>query len=137
MNFFEKRYVPVDKAAMEEGAPIDFGDGFTVNIRHVSSEKVSAERGKITQKLKVMNRNKELTPEQQKTITHHVAAHAGIAGWSGGGVPEFSPEFAMQVFNDRPEFLEDVLTAMTEYEAFRKEEVDAVVGNLETSSTGA
>lgn len=133
MGFFEKRYTKIDEQLMQDGAEVDFGDGFFVTVRHVSAEKVNSERGKITQKLKVMSRNKDLTPEQQKIITSHVAAHAGIVNWRGGDVPTFSPTFAEEVFKMRPEFLEDVVTAMTSYETFRAEEVEAAVGNLPQS----
>jgi len=133
MGFFEKNYTEVDRQLMEDGAEIDFGDGFVVTVRHNSSEKVNAARGVITQRLKVMNRNKDLTPEQQRIITSYVAANAGIVGWKGGDAPTFSPEFAEDVFKKRPEFLEDVVTAMTTYEAFRKEEIDDAVGNLPQS----
>jgi len=133
MSFFDKHYTEVDQQLMQDGAEVDFGDDFFVTIRHVSAEKVNLERGKITQRLKVMSRNKELTPEQQKTITSHVAAHAGIVSWRGGDAPEFTPEFAQQIFKKRPEFLEDVVTAMTSYETFRAAEVDEAVGNLPQS----
>ena len=121
---------------MEDGAEVDFGGGFIITIRHVSSEKVNQERGKITGKIRVMGRNKELTFEQQKKITSHVAAHAGIVTWSGGDAPAFTPQLAEQIFEDRPEFLEDVITAMTSYETFRAEEVEDAVGNLTQSSSG-
>jgi hypothetical protein len=131
MDFFKDRYAKVDNKAMEDGAPVDFGGGFIVTVRHVSSEKVNLERAKITKQLRVMNRNRDLTPEQQKRITSHVAAHAGIVTWDGSkvGVPEFSPEFAEKVFAERPEFLDDVIEAMTTYETFRDAEVSAAAGN--------
>lgn len=129
-NFFEDKYAEVDNKLMEEGAPVDFGGGFTVTIRHVSSLAVTNARTKITKYLKVTNRNKELTPEQNKTVMEYVCAHAGIATWSGGGVPAFSPEYAMEVFKKRPEFLEDIVTAMTTYETFRKEQVEEAAAAL-------
>jgi hypothetical protein len=133
MNFFDKRYTQIDEKLMQDGAEVDFGDGFFVTVRHVSAEKVSMERGKITQRVKVMSRNKELTPEQHKIITSHVAAHGGIVGWRGGDVPEFTPAFAEEVFKQRPEFLEDIIFAMTTFETFRAAEVEAAVGNLPQS----
>lgn len=136
MGFFDDRYAKIDENLMKDGAEIDFGGGFFVTIRHVSSEKVNLERGKITQRIRVMGRNKELTPEQNKLVTSHVAAHGGIVGWRGGGVPEFTPAYAEEVFKERPEFLEDVVTAMTSYEAFRAETIDGTVGNSEQSSNG-
>lgn len=137
MGYFDDKYTTVDPTLMEEGAEVDFGSGFFVKVRHVSADKVMSERGKITQKLKVMNRNRDLTPEQNRIITSHVAAYGGIVSWRGGDVPPFTPEFAEQVFKKKPEFLEDVVTAMTTYETFRQEMVDDAVGNSETSSTGA
>jgi hypothetical protein len=135
MSFFD-RYVPVDKKLMAEGAEIDFGEGFFVTVRHVSSEPVEVARNRITQQLKLMGRNAKLTGEQQRQITVYTAAHAGIVSWRGGDAPEFTPEVALQVFEDRPEFLEDIVTAMTTYEAFRKEEVKRAEGNSLLSSNG-
>lgn len=133
MSFFDKRYTKVDEQLMQDGAEVDFGDGFFVTVRHVSAEKVSMARGVITQRVKVMSRNKELTADQQKIITSYVAANGGIVGWRGGDVPEFTPTFAEEVFKQRPEFLEDVIFAMTSFETFRKAEVEAAVGNLPQS----
>jgi len=135
-NFFEDKYAEVDKTLMEDGAPVDFGSGFIVDIRHVSSLAVTNARTKITQQLKVMGRNKELTPEQNQQVLKYVCAHGGIAGWHGGGVPEFTPAYALEVFEKRPEFLEDIVTAMTTYETFRKEQIDEAVEALGKSSTG-
>ena len=136
MNFFDERYPKVDRALMEDGAEVDFGGGFNVTIRHVSSKKVDAERSKKLAQLKIGNRNRKLTPEQEKELMYHVTAYAGIVTWSGGDAPEFSPELALQIFEERPEFLEDVMTAMTSYETFRQELVEDASGNSSTSSSG-
>ena len=137
MSFFDDRYAKVDNTLIEDGAKIDFGGGFFVTIRHVSAKKVETTRSQKMKQLRVMNRNRDLTPEQNKELMHHVTAYAGIVTWEGGDAPPFTPEFAIQVFNERPEFLEDVMTAMTTYEAFRSELVEDAVGNSPRSSSGA
>ncbi len=136
MGYFDDRYPKVDKTELEDGAKVDFGDGFFVTIRHISSRKVETVRAAKIQQMKVGARNKALTPEQSRELTHHVVANAGIVGWEGGDAPEFTPEKAIEIFKDRPEFLEDVLTAMNTYETFREELVDGAVGNSQTSSSG-
>lgn len=137
MGFFDERYAKVDRNLIEDGAEIDFGGGFFVTVRHVSAKKVDSERAKKIAQMKIGNRNRQLTPEQSKELMNHVTAHAGIVGWRGGDAPTFSPELAMQIFEERPEFLEDVMTAMTSYETFRDELVEEAVGNSQTSSSGA
>jgi hypothetical protein len=135
MGFFD-RYTQVDHGLMEDGAEVDFGDGFFVTIRHASSKKVEMARSRKSQELRVMGRNKELTSDQQRELTVHTVAHGGIVGWRGGDAPAFTPELAEQIFAERPEFLEDIMTVMTSYEAFRKEQVEAASGNSSRSSSG-
>lgn len=137
MGFFDERYAKVDRSLMEDGAEVDFGGGFFVTIRHVSSKKVETVRAQKVAQMKVGNRNKQLSPDQQKDLMHHVTAYAGIVGWKGGDAPEFSPELALQIFEERPEFLEDVMTAMTSYETFREELAEEASGNSSASSSGA
>ncbi len=129
LSFFDKRYATVDQKLMEDGAPIDFGSGFTVDVRHVSSKAVESARAQKIRQMRVGNRNRDLSPDQQKELMHHVTAYAGIVNWSGGDAPPFTPELALELFKKKPEFLEDVLTAMTSYEAFRLEEIEETVGN--------
>lgn len=136
MSFFNERYAKVDRSLMEDGAEVDFGGGFFVKIRHVSARKVEAERTKKVAQMKIGNRNKQLDADQNKDLMNHVVSEAGIVSWRGGDAPEFSPELARQIFDERPEFLEDVLTAMTSYETFREELVDETLGNSEQSSNG-
>lgn len=128
MSFFDTNYTKVDKSLMEEGAPVDFGGGFTVTIRHVSSQAVEAEQNKVRHRMRI-KRGKTPSADQAKEISKHVAAHAGIVGWKGGDAPEFSPEKALEIFEERPEFLEDVLLAMTEYETFREQAIEEGSGN--------
>lgn len=135
-NFFEDRYAKVDHSLMEDGAKVDFGGGFFVTIRHVSARKVELVRTQKLQQMKIGNRNKQLTPEQTKELMYYVTAHGGIVTWEGGDAPEFTPETATQIFEDRPEFLEDVMTAMTSYETFREELAEAASGNSSKSSRG-
>jgi len=136
LTFFDSRYALVDKKLIEEGAPVDFGDGFIVTIRHLTSKKVDLVRSQKLQQMKIGMRNKELNRDQSAELTKHVLAHAVIVGWSGGDAPEFSPELALEVFDTRPEFMEDVITAATSYETFRKDLVEGAVGNSSTSSSG-
>jgi len=136
MSFFEDRYAKVDRNLMEDGAEVDFGGGFFVTVRHLSSKKVEAVRAKKMQEMKVMGRNKQLNPDQQRDLTYHVIAHGVIAGWKGGDAPDFTPQEALRVFEERPEFLEDVVTVATSYETFREEMVEEASGNSSTSSSG-
>ena len=136
MGFFDDRYTKVDHTIMEDGAEVDFGGGFFVTIRHVSSKKVEQVRAQKLQQMRIGLRNAKLNAEQSDQVMKHVVAHAGIVSWRGGDAPEFTPELALEIFEDRPEFLEDVLTAMTSYETFRKELVEDVSGNSSTSSSG-
>jgi superfamily II DNA helicase RecQ len=135
-NFFEDRYAKVDRNLMEDGAKVDFGGGFFVTVRHFSSKKVEAVRAKKMQEMKVMGRNKQLNPEQQRDLTHHVIAHGVLVNWEGGDAPAFTPEKAIEVFKERPEFLDDVVTASTSYETFRDELVEEASGNSSASSSG-
>ena len=128
-NFFSNRYAKVDQKMIEDGAKIDFGGGFFVTIRHVSSKAVETRRAQKVRQMRVVGGRKDLSPEQQKELMHDVTANAGIVTWEGGDAPPFTPELALQIFKERPEFLEDVMTAMTSYEAFRAEEIEEVVGN--------
>lgn len=137
MSFFDDRYAKVDRSLMEDGAEVDFGGGFFVTLRHLSSKKVDAVRARKIQEMKIGGRNKQLNPEQQKEVMDHVLAHAVIVGWRGGDAPEFSPELALQIFEERPEFLEDIVTASASYETFRAELVEQASGNSSASSSGA
>lgn len=136
MSFFDDRYTKVNRTLMEDGAEVDFGGGFFVTIRHVSSKKVESARAQKLQQMKIGQRNRNLNSDQTNEVMKHVVAHAGIVTWKGGDAPEFTPETAMEVFEDRPEFLEDVLTAMTTYETFREELVEGAVKNSSKSSRG-
>lgn len=136
MSFFEDRYAKVDHALMEDGAEVDFGGDFFVTVRHLSSKKVESVRARKMQEMKVMGRNKQLNPEQQRDLTMHVMAHGVVAGWRGGDAPTFTPETALKVFEERPEFLEDVITVAASYETFREELVEDASGNSSTSSSG-
>lgn len=136
MGFFDERYAKVDRSIMEDGAEVDFGGGFFVTIRHVSSKKVESVRAQKLQQMKIGNRNKELSRDQTKELMYHVTAYGGIVDWKGGDAPKFTPELALKIFEDRPEFLEDVMTAMTSYETFREELVTDTVGNSSESSNG-
>ena len=135
-SFFDDRYVKVDRQLMEDGAKVDFGGGFFVTVRHLTSKKVEAVRAKKLQEMKVGNRNKELNAEQRTDLTKHVLAHGVLVTWEGGDSPEFSPDLALKIFEERPEFLDDVVTAATSYETFRQEMADAAAGNSSTSSSG-
>lgn len=128
MSFFDDNYVEVDKTLMEDGAEVDFGGGFKVTIRHVSSKEVEKAQSQIRHQLRI-KRGKSPTDDQARQISRYVAAHAGIVTWKGGDAPKFTPEKAMEVFEKRPEFLDDVLLAMTEYETFRKAAVNDASGN--------
>ncbi len=136
MGFFDERYAKVDRSIMEDGAEVDFGGEFFVTIRHVSSKKVESIRAQKLQQMKIGQRNKDLSREQTKELMYHVTAYGGIVGWKGGDAPAFTPELALKIFEDRPEFLEDVMTAMTSYETFREELVSDAVGNSQKSSNG-
>jgi len=136
MGFFDERYAKVDRELIEDGAEVDFGGGFYVTVRHLSSKKVEAARVRKLQEMKIGNRNKQLNSEQQRDLMHHLMAHAVIVGWRGGDAPEFSPELALQIFEERPEFLEDVITASSSYETFRQEMVEEASGNSSKSSSG-
>jgi hypothetical protein len=135
MGFFD-RYTQVDRTLMEDGAEVDFGDGFFVTIRHVSSKKVEMARSRKLQEMKVMGRNRELTADQNKELMAYTVSEGGIVGWRGGDAPEFTPVLAEQIFKDRPEFLEDIITVMTTYEAFRRDQVEDASGNSSESSSG-
>lgn len=136
MGFFDDRYAKVDRNLMEDGAKVDFGDGFFVTVRHLTSKKVEAVRARKIQDMKIGNRNKELNPQQRTDLTKYVLAHGVLVGWEGGDSPEFSPELAAKIFEERPEFLDDVITAATSYETFRDELVEEASGNSSTSSSG-
>lgn len=135
-NFFDDRYPKVDRQLMEDGVKVDFGGGFKVQIRHLSSKKVEAVRARKLQDMKIGNRNKELNAEQRDELTKHVLAYGVISGWEGGDAPTFSPELALEVMNERPEFLDDVVTVATSYESFREEMAEDASGNSSTSSSG-
>lgn len=95
----------------------------------------------IQQARKKRHRRGNVTDEQTKEILKEAVAHTILLDWEGvkvnGKEVEYSPQYAIQVFDALPSFLDQVINIAYEEEHFREDEITDVVEQLSPLSSGS
>ena len=126
MGKFSQRY-KTDKNLSENGVEVDFGDGVKVVLRRINSEKSKEVRRRLERPFQRMIRSNSLPDAKQEEITREQIAEAVIVSWEGvednqGNLIPYSKQNALKVFEWYPDFLNDIITAITERDTFKNED---------------
>lgn len=140
MKIFQK--MKTDEALEEGGVWVPIGDGAKVLVARFQNRKhrASLERLRKPHKMMLLS-GRDLPEEIQLDITVQSMADGILMGWEGiegdDGKPlPYNRVNAMRLLTELRDFRDLVAGLASESETFRKQEVEAVVGNSEPSSDG-
>jgi hypothetical protein len=133
MSKFTQRY-QTDKNLEENGVEVELDEGVSITFRRISSEKSREVRRRLENPYKRQIRTNTLSTKVQEDLLLKQLAEGVLINWKGvtdaeGNDLPFSPENALKVFKDFPDFLNDVATAVQERDFFKKEDLEADVKN--------
>ena len=127
MSKFSERY-KTDRALEEDGVFVDFGDSVLVKVRRYSSKNVKDARIKLERPYAKQIRLSTISEDTQETLTKRLFAEAIVVDWKGVYFSDdtlaspYTPEKALRIFEEFPDFMNDIITAVMQRDTFKKEE---------------
>lgn len=122
-----------DKAKESDGTWVDYMDGISVKVRRSTHPMFKKAMRKAFRRFKHMG--SALTPEQEDIIKNEAVANGLIVDWKIGEDTPFTPDAALEVFIELPDFRRWCEEQGDDVDNF-KDEREADLGNSSASSPG-
>lgn len=132
MSGFDLATLRVDKEKEVTGVWMDLGDDCKLLIARWRNPKYQERFNRLQSR--VITRMKTVDLEANQRIVRECVAHHCLLGWrklllDGKEVAAYTPELAIDLFTQFPDFLEFVLGYAQEREAYRAETIEEAKGN--------
>lgn len=139
MTGFDLATLRVDKEKEVDGVWMEMGDGCRLLIARANNPKYK-QRAKRLQS-RVLTRI-SVDPDSDERVVRECVAHHCLLGWEKlyldkKEVGPYTPELALDLFEQFPDFLLFVLSYAQEREAYRTEKLEEAKGNSNGSSSGS
>lgn len=140
MTGFDLATLRVDKEKEVDGVWMEMGDECRLLIARWRNPKYQERFNRL--QTRAITRMKSVDLDANQRIVRECVAYHCLLGWEklmldGKEVQAYTPEYALELFKQFPDFLEFVLGYAQEREAYRADELKEAKGNLNGSSSGS